>query len=154
MFFLFFAPDTYTTVNISRLSRLEKEKNSQKAFTSSEREGARAWASATTAHTSGEECQQVFFFFYIIIPCWLEASPKWLLSLSLSLSLSVALLNAKVITTHTHIQRPYGRVWVEFGALQCSRTGMQEVLRLFQFFCLNSFLITVVLRWKTWKGKM
>ena len=61
MFFLFFAPDTYTTVNISRLSRLEKEKNSQKAFTSSEREGARAWASATTAHTSGEECQQVFF---------------------------------------------------------------------------------------------
>jgi hypothetical protein len=54
-------------VNISRLSRLEKEKNSQKAFTSG-REGARAWASATTAHTSGEECQQVFFFFYIIIP--------------------------------------------------------------------------------------
>jgi hypothetical protein len=63
VFFFYLLRVPTPTRNISRLSRLEKKKkkylNSQEAFTS-EREGARAWASATT--TSGEECQQVFLF--------------------------------------------------------------------------------------------
>lgn len=59
------SPDTYTKHQPVVATGKEEEKylNSQEAFTS-EREGARAWASATTTTTtSGEECQQVFFFF-------------------------------------------------------------------------------------------
>jgi hypothetical protein len=76
VFFFYLLRVPTPTRNISRLSRLEKKKkkylNSQEAFTS-EREGARAWASATTTTTSGEECQQVFLFLpskkNIILPC-------------------------------------------------------------------------------------
>jgi hypothetical protein len=57
------SPDTYTKHQPVVATGKEEEKylNSQEAFTS-EREGARAWASATTTTTSGEECQQVFLF--------------------------------------------------------------------------------------------
>ena len=82
MFFLFFTPDTYTAVNISRLSRLEK-KNSQKAFTS-EREGARFRL-------------KKYIYIYNNNTMLTGSQPKMA-----SLSLSVALLNATVITAHSH----------------------------------------------------
>lgn len=79
MYFLLPVPTPTRRRASARLSRLERT-SFGKAFTS-ERECARAWASATTAHTSGEECQQVFLFLSHfssnIVPCFrLEASPK------------------------------------------------------------------------------
>jgi hypothetical protein len=70
----------------------------------------------------------------IILPCWLEASPKWLLC-------CLAQCQGYNHThTHTHNVHMGVCVWVR-GSLLCSRTSMQEPPSLFwkKFFCLNSF---------------